>query len=67
MHGGRQFDSFLAQPQDELAHAADLMELSEHQRQGLAHTTVRVSFQAIVGATLIADGDRRVQIAARRL
>src|SRR5271157_1268000 len=67
VHGGRQVDSFLTQPEDELAHAADLTKLSEHQRQGLADAPVRVLLQAIVGAAPIADGDGRVQVAARRL
>src|SRR5208337_4942248 len=49
------------------AHAADLTKLSEHQRQGLADAPVRVLLQAIVGAAPIADGDGRVQVAARRL
>src|SRR5271165_4168255 len=67
MHSGWQFDSFLAQTQDQLAHAADLSKLSEHQRQRFADTLVRVLFQPVIGAAPIADGDRRVQIAARRL
>ena len=32
MHSGRQVDPLLAQPQVELAHAADLTKPSEHQR-----------------------------------
>src|SRR5438270_4518297 len=63
--GNRQVNSLLPQPQGELAHAANLVELAEHQRQRLTDPPVRVLFQAIISAAPVANRDRRVQIAAR--
>jgi hypothetical protein len=67
MGDARQINMLLPQPQGELAHAADLTELAEHQRQRLANPQVRVLFQAIVSTTAVADRDGRVQVTARRL
>ena len=63
--GNRQVNPLLPQPQGELAHAADLAELAEHQRQRLTDPPVRVLFQAIISTPPVADRDRRVQLAAR--
>src|SRR5438309_1371075 len=63
--GNRQVNPLLPQPQGELAHAANLVELAEHQRQRLTDPPVRVLFQAIISAAPVANRDRRVQIAAR--
>src|ERR1700747_3840805 len=59
-----QLDSFLPQPQDKPAHAANLSELAEHERQRLADPLGRVLFQTIISTASIADRHRRVQLAA---
>ena len=65
MDGNRQVNPLLPQPQGELAHAANLAELAEHQRQRLTDPPVRILFQAIISAAPVADCNRHVQIAAR--
>src|SRR5258708_24261465 len=64
--GNWQVNPLLPQPQGELAHAANLAEFAEHQRQHLTDPPVGVLFQAISAAP-VADRDRRVQLAACRL
>src|SRR6266404_1970190 len=63
--GSRQINPLLPQPQGELAHAANLAELAEHQRQRLTGPQAGILFQAIISAAPVANRDRRVQIAAR--
>src|ERR1700751_4531069 len=67
MGDARQIDMLLPQPQSQLADAADLTELAEHQRQRLANPQVRVLFQTIVSTAPEAYRDGRVQVAARCL
>src|SRR6059058_1190445 len=67
VNSNRQVNPLLPQPQGELAHAANLAELAEHQRQCLTDPPIGVLFEAIIGAAPVADRDRRVQLAARRL
>src|SRR5437899_1514286 len=59
--GDRQVNPLLPQPQGELAHAANLAELAEHQRQRLTDPQVGVLFQAIANAAPAVPA----QIAAR--
>src|SRR5215471_5268704 len=62
--GNRQVNPLLPQPQGELAHATDLVELAEHQRQHLTDPPVGILFQAIISAAPVADRNRQEQIAA---
>jgi hypothetical protein len=64
--GNRQVNPLLPQPQDELAHATNLAELAEHQRQRIADPQVRVHFHAIISPAPVTDRDCRMQLAPRR-
>src|SRR5207237_8413336 len=66
MDSNRPVDPLLPPPQGELAHAANLAELAEHQRQRLPEPPIGVPFQAIIRAGPAADPDRAVQAAPAR-